>query len=146
MAGRSAIEWTDREIEQFKKLCSRFNSEADICDIMGVTDKTLVRLINKHLKEEITPGSKAHIPFDVAREHFAAEGRSSLRSKLFEMAMDGNERALMMLAENELGYTRKKSVEKEKTKPDKGKKEASPIEKQADAISKLRNSPAGPSS
>lgn len=136
---RKPIEWTEEDCETFRKLCSRFNSEADICDIMGVTDKTLVNLINKYLKDEITPGSRARLTFADAREHYAAEGRASLRKQLFEMAMSGNERAMILLAENELGYSRKKAVQKEttETRIEKKKKEATDIDKLSDRASKL---------
>lgn len=105
--GRPAVKWTDRDVTQFKVLCSQFNTEKDICAIMGVTDKTLVKLINDYLYEDITGhkrrGTAKKIGFSDAFEKYAANGRMSLRREQFRLAMNGDRGMLIWLGKQYLG-------------------------------------------
>ena len=109
-AGRPAKNWTDKEIKLFKSLCAALNTEQDICEVMGLTDKTLVLLINRHLYLDIRGEEKPKkkdqpIDFSEAYKKYSAAGRVSLRRKLTEKAMKGSTPELIFLAKNQLGMS-----------------------------------------
>ena len=139
MAGRKQIEWSDNDIRQFKELCAIFCTEQEICSILGVTDKTLIRLINKYLRDEITPGSKASVTFQQAFEHYSASGKASLRRQQLRAAEDGDRQMLLWLGKQYLDQTDKKEVKKQTTKT-KVKKEATPIDKLISRAAELTDS------
>ena len=105
--GRPKIVWSRKDCETFKALCAQFNTEEDICAVMGVTDKTLTRLINAHLYEEITGhkrrGTAKPVSFSDAFKKFSANGRMSLRREQYRLAMSGDRTMLIWLGKQHLG-------------------------------------------
>lgn len=106
-SGRPPVKWSEKDINQFKVLCSQFNTEDDICAIMGVSDKTLTRLINDHLYEDITGhkrrGTAKKLHFSDAFNKYSANGRMSLRREQFRSAMNGNVTMQIWLGKQYLG-------------------------------------------
>lgn len=125
---RKPVEWSDNDIRQFKELCSIFCTEAEICSILGVSDKTLVRLINKYLRDEITPGSRSPVTFEQAFEHYSAEGKRSLRRAQLAAAEAGDRQMLLWLGKQYLGQVDKKEVTQQATIKTEKPKEAAPID------------------
>jgi len=136
MAGRKAVEWSPEQQQQFRDLCSIFCTEAEICLVMGVSEKTLNRLINKYFHSEVAPDKpkSEKITFADAFEFYSGEGRMSLRREQFRVAMEGDRQMLLWLGKQYLGQTEK--TEK-KTTITKTKKEATDIDKLNDRASKL---------
>ena len=64
------------DFEQFEELCKIQCTEAEICNVLKVTDKTL----NRILKEEYGDG------FSETYKKFADFGKSSLRRTQFDLA------------------------------------------------------------
>ena len=81
--------------EQFEKLCAIQCTKLEICEVLGVTDKTLDRwckeTYNKH--------------FSVIFREKRQGGRASLRRAQFETAMSGNSSLLIWLGKNWLGQS-----------------------------------------
>lgn len=100
---RKKIEWTAREIGQFKELCGLFCTEDEVCRVMGVTAEQLGRLINKHLREEVCGKASQRITFDEAFERFSAKARMDLRRKQLKLAMEGDRSMLVWLGKQYLG-------------------------------------------
>lgn len=112
--GRKPIEWDKRDCEVFKDLCAIFCTQAEICQIMHVDKKTLVRLINANFREEVTGYSTKRITFEDAFEYFSAGGKKSLRRKQVDMALDGNTTMLVWLGKCYLGQS---AAQPDKEKP-----------------------------
>ena len=92
------LNWTERDVEQFKKLCGIFCTKKEVCAIMGISDhRTLDRLIAKHFQDAPT--------WEEAFALFSGVGKASLRRRQFEAAMDGNTAMLIFLGKNYLGQT-----------------------------------------
>lgn len=90
--------WTDRDVDQFEKLCGIFCTKKEVCSIMGIADhRTLDRLIAKHLPDTPT--------WDEAFALYSGTGRASLRRRQFEAAMDGSVPMLIFLGKNYLGQS-----------------------------------------
>jgi hypothetical protein len=109
--GRKPATWTKRDIETFKRLCSIQCTEQEICAVMGVSDKTLVKLINRYLYKDITgnePSDGAEkASFSEAFKRYSAGGLSSLRRAQYEAALRGNASMLIWLGKQWLGQTDK---------------------------------------
>ena len=105
--GRPPVTWDRDDIQRFKTLCAQFNTLDDICAVMGVTDKTLVRLINTYLYEDITGhkrrGTAKPVRFSEAFNKYSANGRMSLRREQFRSAMNGNVTMQIWLGKQYLG-------------------------------------------
>ena len=108
-AGRPASTWSERDIEQFKSLCAIFCTEAEICSVMGVSDKTLVGLINRYLYEDITGHKQGKndlpVTFVEAFERYSATGRASLRREQFKVAKEGSTTMLIWLGKQHLNQS-----------------------------------------
>ena len=101
------IKWTDRERDQFEKLCGIFCTKKEVCAIMGIADhRTLDRLIGEHFPDTPT--------WDEAFALYSGVGKASLRRKQFEAAMDGNTAMLIFLGKNYLGQTDQGQKEEQK--------------------------------
>lgn len=104
--GRPKIVWGEKDKQTFKSLCSQFNTEEDICSIMGVNSDTLMRLVNDHLYEDITGhqlrGRAKKVSFSDAFKKFSANGRMSLRREQFRKAIDGDRTMLIWLGKQYL--------------------------------------------
>lgn len=69
---------------------------------MGLSPKTLNRLINEHLHDEINPDSEEPVTFQDAFSVYSAAARGSLRRKQFELAMNGDRTMLIWLGKQYL--------------------------------------------
>lgn len=132
---RQQVEWTDTDVELFKHLGECFASEEQILAVFEVSDKTLKRLVNKHLRDAVTPGSKTPITIKQALDHYRLRGQANLLKTQYELAVDGNVPMLTLLGQQELGQSNKKTVEKTTTMT--LSKEA-PIANIADRASQLK--------
>lgn len=74
--GRPKISWSDKEWKQFEALCRIQCPQTEICEVMDVTDKTLVRLVREHYKKG----------FSEVYKKKRAGGKASLRRTQFEWA------------------------------------------------------------
>lgn len=119
--GRKPIEWDKRDCEIFKDLCAIFCTQSEICQIMHVDKKTLVRLINANFREEVTGYSTKRITFEDAFEYFSAGGKKSLRRKQVDMALDGNTTMLVWLGKCYLGQSAAQPPESKPTEKPKDK-------------------------
>lgn len=112
--GRPKKRWKKEEIEAFKQMCSMMCTEKEICALMGVSDKTLVRLINRHLYRELT-GVKYEegvqpLTFNDAFEVYSAQGKASLRRMQFAAAKSGDRTMLVWLGKQWLGQTDRNEI------------------------------------
>lgn len=107
--GRPVSTWSERDIEQFKSLCAIFCTEAEICSVMGVSDKTLVRLINRYLYEDIIGHKQGKndppVTFIEAFERYSATGKASLRREQFKVAKEGSTTMLIWLGKQHLNQS-----------------------------------------
>lgn len=85
--------WTDEEAEQVQGILSQFNDAPEVCAVMGCDPSELDALCIEAFD----------MTFERARDTFAAQGRALLRRALFSAAMDGNTKAIDMLAREQLG-------------------------------------------
>ena len=108
---RKKLEWTPQQIEEFKRLCGIFCTEEEICFVLGVNSDQLLKLVNKHLREEVCGKATQKITFEEAFEKFSTNGKISLRRKQMELALAGDKSMLIWLGKQQLGQT----------DPDKGK-------------------------
>ncbi len=111
---RKKLEWTEDQIEIFQNLCGIFCDEDEICFVMGHTKAELEKLINKHLREDVTGKRNQKITFEDAFNKYSAEGKISLRRTQLELALAGDKAMLVWLGKQYLGQT----------DPDKGKARA----------------------
>lgn len=98
--GRPKIEWNEKEWKQFEALCGIQCTQIEICQVMGVTDKTLTRLIKEHYNET----------FSEVYEKKSASGKASLRRIQFDIAKKGNAAMAIFLGKNYLGQSDKAEV------------------------------------
>lgn len=104
---RKKTTWTTADKAKFRELCGCFATRDEICATFGISPKTLNRLINEYLHDEIAPDSDEHVTFQDAFQTYSAAARGSLRSKQFELAMNGDKTMLIFLGKNYLGQTDK---------------------------------------
>lgn len=95
MAGRPKTEWSDEQYRMFEALCAAFNTQEDICSVMGTTDKTLNKILKRRYK----------MNFSECFKKFSAKGRISLRKKQFEVAHSGNVSMLIWMGKQHLNQT-----------------------------------------
>ncbi len=105
--GRPEVKWTERDCNTFKALCSQFNTEHDICAVMGLDNETLMRLVNEYLYEDITGhkrrGTAKKVTFSQAFKKYSSNGRVSLRRSQYRKAVDeGNVPMLIWLGKQYL--------------------------------------------
>ena len=99
---RTQKKWSAANIKRFKELCGVFATRDEICADMGLSPKTLNRLINEHLHDEINPDSDEPVTFQDAFSIYSAAARGSLRRKQFELAMNGDRTMLIWLGKQYL--------------------------------------------
>ena len=85
--------WTEQETDKVRALLTQFNGLDEVCAVMGCDPSDLDELSLEAFG----------MAFEPARAKFAAIGRSILRKELMEQALDGNAKALDMLAREQLG-------------------------------------------
>lgn len=100
--GRPSVKWTQKDIDMFKRMCSRFGTRDGIAAIFGVSAKTLNRLIDENLRDEIKPGSDEPITFEEAFAVYSEAGKHMLREAQFEKALSGNATMLIWLGKQYL--------------------------------------------
>lgn len=108
--GRPKKVWDEEDQRMFKTLCSMFCTEAEICSVMNVDDKTLVRLINRHLYEDITGhqrrGTAKPVTFTDAFEKYSSTGKMALRRAQYNAAINnGNVTMMIWLGKQYLDQT-----------------------------------------
>lgn len=108
--GRPKTSWSEKDCDMFKVLCSQFNTEQDICAVMGLDNETLMRLVNEYLYEDITGhkrrGTAKKVTFSQAFKKYSANGRVSLRRAQYRKAVDeGNVPMLIWLGKQHLGQS-----------------------------------------
>lgn len=103
--GRPAKTWDEKDIEMFKRMCSRFGTRDGIAAIFGIDPKTLNRLIDENLREEIAPGSSEPVSFEDAFAVYSQAGCQLLREAQFEKALSGNASMLIWLGKQYLGQS-----------------------------------------
>ena len=96
-SGRARKAWDDNDVRIFRELCSIFCTRKEVAAVMGVSVKTLDRLIAENLPDTPT--------FAEAFELYSGSGRESLRRKLYEKAMGGDRTILIFMAKNHLGMS-----------------------------------------
>ncbi|MCD7757645.1 MAG: hypothetical protein LUH45_05680 [Clostridiales bacterium] len=90
--GRKKIIWTEQQFRQFENLCAIQSTEEEICFILGVTDKTLNRLLKERYK----------MGFSEAYKVYSSVGKISLRRAQFRMA-EHSDRMAIWLGKQYLG-------------------------------------------
>lgn len=85
--------WSSQDAEQVRGLLMQFNGPEEVCAVLGCDQADL---------DELSIGAFG-IGFAKAREKFAAMGRAMLRKELMMQALNGNPKALDMLAREQLG-------------------------------------------
>ena len=88
-----AAKWTESDVEQVRGLLMQFNGPDEVCAVLGCEPADLDGLSM----------SAFGMGFDAARAKFAAMGRAMLRKELMMQALNGNPKALDMLAREQLG-------------------------------------------
>lgn len=104
--GRPEYVLTDDGFERLKKLINIHCTQVEVCDVLGVTDKTL----NKALKE------RGELPFSEFYKKHSNEGRASLRREQWKAAQKGNTSMLIWLGKQLLGQ--KDKIEQDNTSSD----------------------------
>ena len=102
---RKKTTWTSVDKQKFRELCGCFATRDEVCATFGISPKTLNRLINEYLHDEIAPDSDSPVSFQDAFQTYSASARGSLRRKQFELAMNGDKTMLIFLGKNYLGQT-----------------------------------------
>ena len=104
--GRPPVVWDNAQCEMFKGLCRIFCTEEEICSVMGVSSDLLVRLINRHLYEDVTGhkllGRAKRIGFAEAFKKYSSGGKMSLRRKQMDVALAGDHTMLIWLGKQHL--------------------------------------------
>ncbi len=108
--GRPAATWTKKDVDMFKRMCSRFGTRDGIAAIFGISPKTLNKLINEHLHDEIKPDDDSPLTFEEAFAVYSEAGRQALREAQFEKALSGNSTMLIWLGKQYLGQNDNKDI------------------------------------
>lgn len=95
--GRPKKTWTDKDKETFEGLCRIQCTQTEVCEVMGINRRLLARLIEENYPDTPT--------FGEAFERFSANGRVSLRRRMFAMAEQGDKTMLIYLSKNYLGMS-----------------------------------------
>lgn len=103
--GRPKIEWNAKQWKQFETLCAIQCTQEEICAVMGVTDKTLTRLLKEHYDDSFSEIYKSK----------SASGKASLRRIQFDIAKKGNATMAIFLGKNYLGQTDKQDIDIDST-------------------------------
>lgn len=98
--GRPPIEWDEKQMRTFEGLCAISCTQAEICSVMNVSDKTLGRLLRKYYKAT----------FSECFKRFSASGIISLRRKQFEVANNGSVPMLIWLGKQFLDQKDKQEL------------------------------------
>lgn len=102
---RKKTTWTSADVTKFKELCGCFATRDEVCATFGISPKTLNKLINDKLHDELAPDSDEPVSFQDAFRAYSAAARGSLRRKQFELAMHGDKTMLIFLGKNYLDQT-----------------------------------------
>lgn len=95
------------DIVKFKQLCACFSTEVEICSYFGCCEDTLNAWCKRNYKNDKGEG----LTFSEVYKKESDFGRTSLRSKMFQNAISGNNTAMQIfLAKNQLGMSDKQDV------------------------------------
>ena len=85
--------WDEQQADNVRGLLTQFNGAEEVCAVMGCEESQLDGLCIASL----------HMDFATAKATFSAQGRAMVRRTLMQQALDGNIKALDMLAREQLG-------------------------------------------
>jgi len=85
--------WDEKQVDEVERLLKAFNGPEAVAAVMDVPESALDRLCERAFG----------LDFAHAKAKFSAVGKANLRSTLYEQAVDGNAKALDMLAREQLG-------------------------------------------
>ena len=85
--------WDEHEADNVRGLLTQFNGAEEVCAVMGCEESQLDGLCLDAFQMD----------FATARATFSAQGRAMVRKTLMQQALDGNMKALDMLAREQLG-------------------------------------------
>lgn len=114
--GRPEIVWDEKEWLKFQFLCSRMCTKMEICGGMGITDKTLDKLIAERYSEFGEPDAEGNkemlhrATFSEVYKRESAAGLISLRRAQFKLA-ETNAAMNIWLSKQFLGQKDKTEVE-----------------------------------
>lgn len=91
-----------------------WHTREEICAVMCVDAKTLNKLIDENLREEIAPGSLEPITFKDAFAVYSAGGSAAIKRELFNLAKNGNVKALMFFANKVFPEEQQQNKDEEK--------------------------------
>lgn len=109
---RKKLAWSDGQVETFKRLCSIMCTRDEICTVMGCTSDELEKLVDKHLREDVSGGRSSRITFDDAWGKYSSDGKVSLRRMQFDLAAAGDRAMLVWLGKQYLGQSDPKPNQK----------------------------------
>lgn len=98
--------WDEKQQKQVAELLRQFNGADEVCAIMGCAPDDLDPLSQDAFK----------CTFEQAKSVFSAQGRAMVRNALMSQALDGNIKAIDMLAREQLGMGPVESRSKTMTK------------------------------
>ena len=108
--GRPAKTWDAKDVDYFKRMCSRFGTRDGIAAVFGIDPKTLNKLIDEHLHDEIKPDDPTPLTFEEAFEVYSEAGKQAIREAQFEKALSGNATMLIWLGKQYLGQADNKDI------------------------------------
>lgn len=85
--------WTDEQIDTVKNLLMNFNGASEVCAVLSCSADEL----------DLYCLHAFNMDFNTTKDFYAARGRAALRQTLMDEALDGNVKALDMLAREQLG-------------------------------------------
>lgn len=85
--------WDEQQADNVRGLLTQFNGAEEVCAVMGCEESQLDCLCI----------AAFHMDFATAKATFSAQGRAMVRRTLMQQALDGNMKALDMLAREQLG-------------------------------------------
>lgn len=85
--------WDEGQADNVRGLLTQFNGAEEVCAVMGCPEGDLDALCD----------AAFGMPFSEAKDTFSAQGRAMVRRTLMQQALDGNMKALDMLAREQLG-------------------------------------------
>lgn len=93
-AGRPRLSWSDKDIRDFKELVSCNLSKREISSFFGVDEKTLNKLIDTHLHDELNPNDPAPVTFRDAQEIYGSAMVGLCKREMIRLALSGDFKAL----------------------------------------------------
>lgn len=80
-----------------------FCTREEVCSVFKVSEKTLNKLIDDNLRDELSPDDDKPVTFTDAFEKYSATGKASLRRAQYRKALEGNVSMQIWLGKQYLG-------------------------------------------